>query len=124
RPRQVVGPPVVVDVRSEVGDSLRLAEAILLLDGEKVAHRKAPTDGELERAFRLWFSGAPATPGAPRSDDPGLPVGEHAMTVELAYEGRPIGFITYMTAYKHRVNVNFVFTIEPGSRPVSIRIIG
>jgi hypothetical protein len=116
------GTPVVVEVRSEVGSELRFAEAILMLEGEKVAHRKAPEDGDLERGFRLWSAGNRAGPGG-RADDTGLPTGEHAMTVELAFEGRPVGFITYTAAYKHRVNASFVFTIDAGSRPVSIRVL-
>jgi hypothetical protein len=116
------GTPVVVDVRSEVGNELRFSEAVLVLEGEEVARRKAPEDGDLENAFRLWSAGIPRA-GASRAEDPGLAIGEHAMTVELAFEGRPVGFITYTAAYKHRVSASFIFTIDAGSRPVSIRVV-
>jgi hypothetical protein len=123
RARQA-GTPVVVDVRSDVGNELRLTQAVLLLDGEKVAQRKPrDDDGELERTFRLWSRGSAAATGATRSDEAGLTTGEYAMTVELVFEGRPVGFITYTAAYKHRVSTSFVFNIDPATRPVAIRVI-
>jgi hypothetical protein len=116
------GTPVVVDVRNEVGSELRFSQAVLLLDGEEVARRTAPDDADLERGFRLWSAGTPRAGSTPASD-PGLAPGEHAMTVELAFAGRPVGFITYTAAYKHRVTASFIIDTDAATRPVSIRIV-
>jgi hypothetical protein len=120
-PLRQAGAPVAVHVRSEVGNDLRFIEAVLYLNGERVAQRRATEDRELERVFRLWSSADPPLPGAGRVDlDGWLATGDHAMTVEVAYQGRSVGPFSYLSQYKYRVDASFVFTIEPNIRPVSI----
>ncbi len=115
--------PVVVDLRSEVGDDLRFAEATLFLDGEVVAQQTAAEDGELDRTLRLWTSAAPTVSGHRVDIEGWLPAGEHAMTVELVFRGRDRGPFTYLSEYAYRAEASFVFTIQPGCEPVSIRIL-
>jgi hypothetical protein len=115
--------PVIVDVRSEVGDDLRFAEAILFLDGEVVAQRTAAEDDELDRTLRLWTSADPTRSGRRVDIEGWLPAGEYAMTVELVFRGRDRGPFTYLSEYEYRADASFVFTIQPGSRPVSLRVL-
>jgi hypothetical protein len=114
------GAPVLVSVRSDVGSDLRFVEATLFLNGRRVARRTAPAGGELPRTTLLWSSTDAKAPPVDR--DGWLPLGEHAMTATLTFEGRAVGPFTYLAGYRYNLDANFIFTIEPNSRPVSVQL--
>jgi hypothetical protein len=125
--RAAAGAPVLVQVRSTVGSDLRFVAATLFLNGRQVARRTAPPGGELPRTLLLWSSADAASADAPPADpavdgDGWLPIGEHAMTAELSFEGRAVGPFTYLDGYHYHMDANFSFTIAPNSRPVSIQL--
>jgi hypothetical protein len=87
--------PGTVRVRSEMGRRYRLVEAIVAMDGEQVAHRRAPDGAELEREFTV-FKG-PVVPG------------RHAVNVVLVYQGRNAGLFNYVDDYTFRVQSSYAF---------------
>jgi hypothetical protein len=87
--------PGTVRVRSEMGRRYRLVEATIAMDGEQVAHRRAPDGAELEREFTA-FKG-PVMPG------------RHAVNVVLVYQGRNAGLFNYLDDYTFRVQSSYAF---------------
>jgi hypothetical protein len=121
-PPGLVGAPVLVQVRSDVGSDLRFVAATLFLNGRRVAERTAPPGGELARTILLWSSTDAPVADATIDRDGWLATGEHTMTAELTFAGRAVGPFTYLAGYRYHMDANFSFTVEPHSRPVSIQL--
>ena len=113
-----------VDVRNDLGKRFRLTEAVLVLDGQEVAHRAAAPGHELESAFRLWSSGQAPVTGAERvTMDDLLRPGNHALTVRLSYEGRNVGPFSYLDNYRIRAESTFAFEIGNADRHAALQVV-
>jgi hypothetical protein len=101
--------PASIDVRSDLGKRFKLIEVRVLMDGQELSHRVAARGQELEHQFRAY--------------DGDVAPGPHKVSVLLVYEGRNVGFFTYLDDYKFRVQSSADFTAQDRTHPATIQVL-
>jgi hypothetical protein len=101
--------PTRVQFDNQMGKRFRLVEATVLVDGREVAHRRAAAGEELESQFQA-YQGTIAP-------------GNHALMVDLVYEGRNVGPFNYLDNYRYRVDSSYAFTVRATGRPANLDVV-
>jgi hypothetical protein len=101
--------PAQVEVQNQMGKRFKLVEAVVLVDGIEVSHRKASNGRELENRFNAY--------------DGAIAPGNHALAVALTYEGRNVGPFTYLDNYRFRVDSSYAFGAQASDRPATLQVV-
>jgi hypothetical protein len=101
--------PVRLVARNMMGRRFRLVEARFVLGGTEVARLSAPAGKEVDLS-------------APVMVVP-LHRGEHALTATLVFQGRNVGFFSYLNNYRYRVESTYSFYLEQTEKQPIIEVV-
>jgi hypothetical protein len=101
--------PVRLVARNMMGRRFRLVEARFVLGGTELARLSAPAGQEVDLSAPLMV----------------LPLrrGEHALTITLVFQGRKVGFFSYLNNYRYRVESTYSFYLEQTEQQPVIEVV-
>jgi hypothetical protein len=101
--------PVRVVARNQMGRRFRLVEARFVLGGTEIGKVTAPAGQEAD-----LYSPVMVLP---------LRRGEHALTVNLVFQGRNVGPFSYLGNYRYNVESTYSFYLEHTTRQPIIEVV-
>jgi hypothetical protein len=101
--------PVRLIARNMMGRRFRLVEARFVLGGTEVARLNARPGEEVDLSAPLMV----------------VPLhrGEHALTATLVFQGRKVGFFSYLNNYRYRVESTYSFYLEQTEKQPIIEVV-